>query len=87
METQRKSPSIHEYRKLKAEEAVENQQHLLHLEKEALKGIPSHSNTLTEEEEDPSLQVDYEESDDESLLLKSSSEKKNIPKTVDAQVP
>jgi hypothetical protein len=75
MSPTRKTLSIHEYRKLKAEEG---QQPLLSTEKEALSGYPSHSNTFTEEEEGPSLQVDYEDSDNESLFHKSLL-KKNIP--------
>lgn len=84
METTRKTLSIHEYRKLKAEEAVNKQQPLLKSEEEALKGNPLPSSTPKEEEEDPSLQVDYEEGEFSSPLPESSS-KENIP-TVDASL-
>ena len=78
METTRKTLSIHEYRKLKAEEAVNKKQPLLKSEEEALRGNP-HSKTVKEEEGDPSLQVDYEEDESDSLLPTCSSIEK-IPR-------
>ena len=79
METTRKTLSIHEYRKLKAEEAVNKKQPLLKSEEEALRGNPQ-SETIKEEEEDPSLQVDYEEGESNSPLPTFSSMEK-IPRS------
>ena len=56
MEAPRKTLSIREYRKLKAEEALNKNEPLLKSEEEILQGNPLPSNTFTEGEEDPSLQ-------------------------------